>query len=84
MLDIAGISASLLDTDPIFDSRKKKLSWHLLDSYLSLLGQVRDTKTETEFTTVIADTLKQTSIWRKNTKILELSEVIRAKGLPED
>jgi hypothetical protein len=84
MLDIAGISASLLDTNPIFDSRKRRLSWHLLDSYLSLLGQERDKKLETEFTKVIADALKQTSIWRKDTRILELSEVIRAKGLPED
>jgi thiamine kinase-like enzyme len=81
ILDIAGVSASLLDTNPIFDSRKRALSWHLLDSYLSLLGQERDAKIETEFTTVIADTLKQTSIWRKNTRILELSEVIRAEGL---
>jgi len=84
MLDIAGISASLLDTNPIFDSKKRKLSWHLLDSYLSLLGQERDTKIETEFTIAIADMLKQTSIWRKNSRILEISEEIRAKGLPED
>jgi tRNA A-37 threonylcarbamoyl transferase component Bud32 len=83
MLDIAGISASLLDTNPIFDSRKKKLSWHLLDSYLSLLGQERDAKIETEFTKTIADALKLTSIWRKDTRILELSETIRTKGLPE-
>jgi hypothetical protein len=84
MLDIAGISASLLDTDPIFDMRKRRLSWHLLDSYLSLLGQERNTKIETEFTKVIADTLELTSIKRKDTKVLELSEVIRVKGLLGD
>jgi hypothetical protein len=84
MLDIAGISASLLDTNPIFDPRKRRLSWRLLDAYLSLLSQKRDTKIETAFTTVIADTLKQTSIWRRNTRILELSEMVRNEGLPKD
>jgi len=84
IFDIAGISASLLDTNPIFDARKRKLSWHLLDAYLSPLGQKRDTKIETEFATVIADALKQTSIWRRNNRILELSETIRTEGLPKE
>jgi hypothetical protein len=81
MLDIAGISASLLDTNPIFDLRKRKLSWYLLDAYLCLLGKERDAEIETEFITVIANTLKQTSIWRRDTRILELSEAIRTEGL---
>ena len=83
MLDIAGISASLLDTNPIFDSRKRALSWRLLDTYLSLLGQERDAALEDEFTTVIADTLQQTSVWRRDSGILELSERIRTEGLPK-
>lgn len=83
MLDIAGISASLLDTNPIFDPRKRVLSWRLLDTYLSLLGQERDTTLEDEFTTVIADTLQQTSAWRTDSRILELSERIRTDGLPK-
>ena len=82
-LDIAGISASLLDTDPIFDPRKRALSWRLLDVYLSLLGQERDATLEDEFTTVIADTLQQTSVWRRDSRILELSERIRTEGLPK-
>lgn len=81
-LDIAGISASLLDTDPIFHPRKRALSWRLLDTYLSLLGRERDAAVEKEFTTVIADTLEQTAAWRQDSRILELSERIRAKGLP--
>jgi tRNA A-37 threonylcarbamoyl transferase component Bud32 len=82
-LDIAGISASLLDTHPIFDPRKRTLCWRLLDAYLSLLGQERDATVENEFTTVVADTLQQTSVWRRDSKILELSERIRTEGLPK-
>lgn len=83
MLDIAGISASLLDTDPIFDPRKRALSWRLLDTYLSLLGQERNATVEDEFTTVMADTLQQTSVWRRDSRILEFSERIRTEGLPK-
>ncbi|MBE0525309.1 MAG: hypothetical protein IH631_00080, partial [Candidatus Thorarchaeota archaeon] len=35
MVDIAGVCASLLDTDPIFDLRKRTLSWRFLEKYLS-------------------------------------------------
>ena len=83
MLDIAGISASLLDTNPIFDPRKRALSWRLLDTYLSLLGQERDTTVEDEFTTIIADALQQTSVWRRDSRIFELSKRVRTEGLPK-
>ena len=35
MVDIGGVCASLLDTDPIFDPRKRVLSWRFLEKYLS-------------------------------------------------
>ncbi|MBN2228154.1 MAG: hypothetical protein JW779_01090 [Candidatus Thorarchaeota archaeon] len=83
-LDIGGVSASLLDTDPIFDQRKRTLSWRLFDSYLSLIGETRTAVLEKMFTTAIADSLKQTSIWRNDRNIFELSERIRNEGLLED
>lgn len=84
MVDIAGVCASLLDTDPIFDPRKRKLSWRFLEKYLSFRVTPPDEKVYTDFITVIADTLKQTSQWREDRKILELSEKIRAEGLSSD
>ena len=83
MIDIGGVCSSLLDTNPVFDKRKRALSWHLLDTYLTLLGKERDTAIESMFIKTIADTLKQTSTWRKDTRILELSERIRNEGLSE-
>ena len=84
MIDIGGVCASLLDTNPIFDSRKRTLSWHLLDTYLSLIGKKRNSAIETMFITTIADTLKQTATWRNDSRIQQLSEQIRTKGLPRD
>ncbi|MHA1613857.1 MAG: hypothetical protein ACTSYJ_03365 [Candidatus Thorarchaeota archaeon] len=84
MLDIAGVCASLLDTNPVFDQRKRVLSWRFLESYLSLLGKKRDESLDKEFISILADILKQTSVWRKNESILEYSEKIRAEGLPID
>ncbi|MHA1138103.1 MAG: hypothetical protein ACTSSE_16620 [Candidatus Thorarchaeota archaeon] len=81
MVDIAGVCASLLDTDPIFDPRKRTLSWQFLEKYLSFHIGPRET-VYTDFISTLADTLKQTSEWRKDSKILELSEKIRAEGLP--
>ncbi|TFH03368.1 MAG: hypothetical protein E4H14_16790 [Candidatus Thorarchaeota archaeon] len=83
MVDIAGVCASLLDTDPIFDSRKRTLSWRFLETYLSFHIGPRET-VYTDFISTLVDTLKQTSEWRKDSKILELSEKIRAEGLPFD
>jgi tRNA A-37 threonylcarbamoyl transferase component Bud32 len=84
LLDIGGISASLLDTNPIFDTRKRRLSWRLLGSYLSLSGLKRETAVEHEFIKVIADTLEQTAIRRNDSRILELSKRILEEGLPDD
>ncbi|MCJ7817749.1 MAG: hypothetical protein MUP60_02760 [Candidatus Thorarchaeota archaeon] len=84
MVDIAGVCASLLDTDPIFDLRKRTLSWRFLEKYLSFRVTPPDETVYTDFITVIADTLKQTSQWRDDSEILELSERIRAEGLPID
>ena len=83
MVDIAGVCASLLDTDPIFDPRKRTLSWRFLEKYLSFHIGPRET-VYTDFISTLADTLKQTAEWRKDSKILELSEKIRDEGLPTD
>ncbi|MFW9842985.1 MAG: hypothetical protein ACFFEV_00235 [Candidatus Thorarchaeota archaeon] len=82
MVDIAGVCASLLDTDPIFDPRKQKLSWRFLDTYLSFLDVSPNETIYADFIPTLADILKQTSEWRKDNKILELSEKIRTEGLP--
>ena len=84
MLDIAGVSASLLDTNPVFDQRKRVLSWRLLESYLSLFDKKRNEATDKEFISTLADILKQTSLWRKDDSILDISEKIRVEGLPTD
>jgi len=56
-----------------------------LEKYLSLFPvPPRNETVYTDFITVIADTLLQTSHWREDRKILELSEKIRAEGLPTD
>ena len=84
MLDIAGVSASLLDTNPVFDQRKRVLSWRFLESYLSLLGKNRDESMDKEFISTLADVLKQTAVWRENDIIHDISEKIRVEGLPTD
>jgi tRNA A-37 threonylcarbamoyl transferase component Bud32 len=85
MVDIAGVCASLLDTNPIFDLRKRKLCWRLLEKYLSFYAVRPGGETvSTDFVATIADTLKQTSQWRDDKTILELSERIQAEGLPTD
>lgn len=83
MLDIAGISASLLDTDPVFDKRKIVLSWHLLEKYLELIGEERSDEIDTFFVKTMADTLVQTANWRKDKQIRNFAEKIRMEGLPE-
>lgn len=84
MVDIAGVCASLLDTNPIFDSRKQQLSWRFFEKYLSLIDLPRNETLDTEFLTTLAGTLKQTSQWRNDSRIFELSEKIRTEGLPSD
>jgi len=83
MVDIAGVCASLLDTNPIYDPRKRTLSWRFLEKYLSFHVGPRET-VYTDFISKLADTLKQTAEWRNNKEILELSEKIRIEGLPKE
>ena len=82
ILDIGGTAASLLDTNPIDDVRKRKMCWTLLDTYLDLIGEKRTFEIESEFNETVADTLKQTAIWRKNDEIMSISETIRETGIP--
>ncbi len=82
ILDIGGTAASLLDTDPVFDVRKQKMCWTLLDTYLDLIGEKKTSEIENEFNETVADTLRQTAIWRKNEEIMSISEAIRENGIP--
>ena len=82
--DIGGSAASLLDTNPIFDTRKQKMCWTLLETYLDLIGEKKTNEIEIEFNETVADTLKQTAIWRKSDEIMSISENIREKGIPLD
>jgi tRNA A-37 threonylcarbamoyl transferase component Bud32 len=84
MVDIAGVCASLLDTNPINDQRKQCLSQQFLEKYLSLAGIPHDETINADFNSTLADILKQTSQWRDDPKILALSEKIRTEGLPSD
>lgn len=84
ILDIGGTAASLLDTNPIFDVRKQKMCWTLLETYLDLIGEKRTSEIESEFNETVADTLKQTAIWRKSDEILSISEMIRETGIPSE
>ena len=83
-LDIGGTAASLLDTNPVFDVRKQKMCWALLETYLDLIGERKTSEIEIEFNETVADTLRQTAIWRKNDKIMSISESIRENGIPSE
>ena len=82
VLDIGGAAASILDTDPIFDVRKQKLCWALLETYLDLIGEERTSEIESKFNETVADTLKKTAIWRNNAEIMSISETVRQNGIP--
>ncbi len=82
VLDIGGIAASLLDTDPIFDIRKRRMCWTLLETYLTLIGKKKTLEIETAFNETVADTLEQTAIWRKDDRIMSLSKSVRENGIP--
>jgi thiamine kinase-like enzyme len=84
MLDIAGVCASLLDTNPIDDIRKRRLAWRFLDKYLLYLGIPKDETIYSDFTSIVADTLEQTAKWRQDSRIMELSEKIRTEGIRVD
>ncbi|MHA1769727.1 MAG: RIO1 family regulatory kinase/ATPase domain-containing protein [Candidatus Thorarchaeota archaeon] len=81
LLDIAGVCASLLDTEPIFDRRKRALSIHLLEKYLSFAKLEKSSEIMSEFNRTLADVLEETARWRNSTATLELSTKIREDGL---
>ncbi|MFW9845358.1 MAG: RIO1 family regulatory kinase/ATPase [Candidatus Thorarchaeota archaeon] len=84
ILDIAGISASLLDTNPINDKRKRVLAWQFLEKYLECRGEGRPQHTDELFTKTVADILAQTAIRREDKEIHRLSEEVRKNGIPTD
>jgi hypothetical protein len=81
MFDIAGASASILDTNPIFDARKRVLAWKLLECYLALRGTKRTSEIDTQFLDALADTLAQTAAWRKDDRLMQISNRVRSEGL---
>ena len=84
MLDIGGTAASLLDTNPIFDIRKRRLCWRFLERYLALTGQKRNEEIDLNFIETVANILKQTSVLRNDSDILNLSEDVRQNGIPTE
>jgi len=84
ILDIGGTAASLLDTDPINDVRKRKMCWTLLETYLDLTDEKMTSEIENQFIETLADTLKQTAIWRNSDEIMSISEDIRENGIQLD
>jgi predicted Ser/Thr protein kinase len=82
--DIAGVSASLLDTNPVFDKRKRVLTWQLLETYLDLCNIEHNQEIDTLFIETIADTLEKTSYWRQDKSIRILAERIRRDGIVVD
>ncbi|MGD2072420.1 MAG: hypothetical protein PVG65_02910 [Candidatus Thorarchaeota archaeon] len=84
IIDIAGVSASLLDTDPIFDMRKRRLAWRFLEAYLDLCNLERNQEIDMLFIETIADTLEKTFYWRHDARIKALAERIRRDGILVD
>ncbi|MGY5861313.1 MAG: hypothetical protein RTU09_02950 [Candidatus Thorarchaeota archaeon] len=84
ILDIGGISASLLDTKPVFDPRKRKLAWQFLEEYLSLRGMKRNKSIDGQFITTVSEALKRTAYWRKDDDILALANQVGKSGIPVD
>lgn len=82
IIDIGGIAASLLDTDPINDTRKRKMVWILFDKYLELKGIQRTNEIDQDFIEVISNTLKQTARWRNSEEISNLADLIQKEGIP--
>ncbi|MGY5875710.1 MAG: hypothetical protein RTU30_08190 [Candidatus Thorarchaeota archaeon] len=78
--DIAGISASLLDTNPIFDPRKRTLSWRLFERYLSHIGEVRSKEMDSLFARTVSEALAKTARWRNDDNLLLLSDSILHDG----
>lgn len=81
MLDVAGIAASLLDTKPVFDMRKRALAWRFLEKYLEFRGGKRNSEFDNLFLETISALLAQTSKWRGDDEILKISQEIKIKGM---
>ncbi|MDF1537989.1 MAG: hypothetical protein P1Q69_03710 [Candidatus Thorarchaeota archaeon] len=81
-VDLGGIAASLLDTDPINDPRKRLMVWNLLDKYLELKGIERTHDIDKDYISVISETLKQTAQWRKSEVLSDLANQIQKNGIP--
>jgi len=82
MLDIGGIAASLLDTTPVFDKRKRILAWHLLEQYLRLRNETRNHDIDHTFLQTVSSALKETAHWRKDNSLLLLAESVSRFGIP--
>jgi tRNA A-37 threonylcarbamoyl transferase component Bud32 len=82
MLDIAGIAASILDTKPVFDARKRTLAWRFLEKYLEFRGGKRNSEFDNLFLETISALLAQTSKWRDDDEIMKISQEIKSKGMP--
>lgn len=84
MPDIAGIAASLLDTNPIFDIRKRKLVWFFFSSYLRNYGITRNVFTDRSFTQAVSDILERTASLREDYRIHKIAKQVRQQGIPVD
>ena len=84
ILDIGGIAASLLDTIPIFDKRKRVLAWRLLEHYLALRAEARSEDVDRMFVQTVSNTLKETAHWRRDESLLHLAEGVSQLGIPVD
>ena len=76
ILDIAGIAASIFDTNPIFDKRKHPLAWNLLEAYLDLRHSKRDPAIDHLFIKTIAGTLRETAELRNDSRIYGVADAI--------
>jgi tRNA A-37 threonylcarbamoyl transferase component Bud32 len=84
ILDIGGIAASLLDTTPIFDIRKRKLAWLLLERYLALKGETRNEDIDASFVQTVSNALKETAYWRRDDSLLVLAKNVSEFGISVD
>ncbi|MHA2425442.1 MAG: hypothetical protein ACXAEF_11690 [Candidatus Thorarchaeota archaeon] len=82
IVDLGGIAASLLDTDPINDKRKQLMVWQFLEKYLELKGIDRTTDIDQDYIKTISKTLKQTARWRNSEVLSDLANKIENDGLP--
>ncbi len=64
--------------------QKRRLCWRFLEGYLNLIGLERTDKLDQHFIETVAKILKQTSIRRKDERILTLSKNVYQNGIPID